>query len=182
MALPREAEGGAIGGVLGGVEAPLEKDKERRHDGRPPRPAGAGIPGGVAGSREEQDAAALPVPRAGRIRRRDAALPGGDGTRRGAARARGGGTPSPPRLRIGGDVAPADLLDPGLLDGWDWFPEGRALELTIDAAGAVKAVTLLGNWDGPARPGARRQAREAGLPAVRAARRAGPSSPADAPN
>jgi hypothetical protein len=142
MALRGEVEGGTIGGVLGGVEAPMEKDKvsDRKLAAAPAaRFKGAGMEDRMQlrsrfhESSASGDAMQLFLAATGRAAA-PRALPAAD-------------TPSPPRLRIGGDVALTDLLDPLILGSWEWFPEGRALELTIDAAGTVNAVKLLGNWD-----------------------------------
>jgi hypothetical protein len=168
IALRREAVGGAIGGVLGGVEAPLEKDKES--DMKPAAAPAARFKGAGMEDRMQQrprfhesgtsgDAMQLFLAATGRAAA-PRALPAAD-------------APSPPRLRIGGDVASVDLLDPWILDSWDWFPEGRALELTIDAAGAVNAVKLLGNWDGREAERARESAvKLAFRPSARTTRRA----------
>jgi len=168
MALRREAEGGTIGGVLGGVEAPMEKDKQsdRQLAAAPAAQfKGAGMEDRVQQrsrlheSSASGDAMQLFLAATGRAAA-PRALPAAD-------------TPAPPRLHIGGDVASVDLLDPWILDGWDWFPEGRALELTIDAAGAVNAVQLLGNWDGREAERAREAALKLAFrPSARVTRRA----------
>jgi hypothetical protein len=141
-ALLREAEDGTIGGVLGGVEAPLEKDKEddiRLAAAPAARFKGAGMEdrmqqrSRIPESSASGDAMQLFLAATGRAAA-PRALPAAD-------------MPALSRLRIGGDVTLADLLDLQVLDGWDWFPVAKALELTIDASGAVKFVRLLGNWD-----------------------------------
>jgi hypothetical protein len=154
-ARPQDAAAGAVGGVLGRIEAPLEKDKEKAQnlaaaptlrkkggaldEGQPLKSRGIG-PG------ESIEAAQILLALAGR-----AAAP----------RLLPGPTlPSTPAVQIAGDVSRADLSNPGLLDSWSWFPEGRVLELEIDAKGAVVAVTPLGPWGEQSAARAQSAARE----------------------
>lgn len=182
-ARPEGVEGGAVGGVLGGVEAPAEKDKKsaimpaavaaipeaRAEEGeqsvekmarravapvRAKGAAGAGLdrapalfPGAVAADEARQFFLA--------VTGRAAAPPAveiADPARR-------------PAIRIVGDVSRADLVDPGLLDSWSWFPEGLALRLEIDPAGAVVAVVPVGSWSEPSAALAQAAARELRFPA-----------------
>jgi hypothetical protein len=154
-AQPQDAAGGASGGILGGVEAPLEKDKEQLVNlaaAPSARKKGAVMEGGLPmrsrlpGASTSSDAAQLFLAMTGRAAA-PRLLPGSD-------------LSSPLAIRIAGDVSRADLNDPGLLDSWSWFPEGLALELDIDAAGAVVAVTPVGPWDERAAARAQIAARE----------------------
>jgi hypothetical protein len=154
------------GGILGGVEAPLAKDKENAMER-----AAAPVPPGVNSGELLKNKYEIPGKAATPVRSQGAMTAGGmpPRSRYSASGAPGDAMqlflaatgraaaarvpheavrPSPWPMRVEGDVAPTDLMDPGLLDNWDWFPEEKAMELTIDAAGAVRAVTLLGQWGG----------------------------------
>jgi len=50
-------------------------------------------------------------------------------------------------LHFEGDVGWPDLQNPELVVSWTWFPQGLALELRIDAAGAVTAASARGTAD-----------------------------------
>jgi len=65
---------------------------------------------------------------------------------------------SGPRIRVAGDVSLADLRNPGLLDGWSWFPGGAAMELAVASDGSVSAVKLVGQWEQRAAATARTEA------------------------
>jgi len=64
------------------------------------------------------------------------------------------------RIHLAGEVSLADLRNPGLLDEWSWFPEGRAMELEIASGGSVSAVSLVGQWDQRAAAAAQAEARK----------------------
>jgi len=51
-----------------------------------------------------------------------------------------------PTIRIEGDVTWSDLRGLELLDDWFWFKKGMIMELEIDGAGVVIAVTPVGQW------------------------------------
>ena len=180
LMLPREAEDGAFGGVLGGVEAPLAKDKENamKLAAAPAAPAARAEKLGESDGRIFGQAAAAGAARYDEVangeqepqRSRPEAASFIDGPIRvflaasGRAAAPLGISIHPlvrhSAIRIEGDVSWADLRDPGLLLKWRWLKKGMALELTIDADGAVSAVSLLGHWDRPAAARAEQAARE----------------------
>jgi len=136
-------------GVVGGVEAPLEKDKE----------------GGTKLAASESAATqpmAAPTRAKGhainemqQYRSRSAGAAAGAlqlvlaATGRAAAPLAFRAEIAPPlwRVRIEGDVAPDDLLDPQQLGEGEWLPEGLFLELEIAADGTVAVVTPHGDWD-----------------------------------
>jgi hypothetical protein len=183
LALPREAEGGAVGGVLGGVEAPQEKDKENAV-----KSAAAPAAPGARAENLSKNAEGISRMDAAPGRSKGAALEAGGPPRSRLSGSRVSadamqlflavtglaaappaveimGPARRPAMRIAGDVSRSDLSDPGLLDSWSWFPPGLALELDIDAAGMVVAVVPVGPWDGKAAARAEAAARELRFPA-----------------
>jgi len=131
----REGEGG----VIGGVEAPAEKDNfaaaklavpaPGRDKGSLPRKAEAQLQR-FSGSGMAVDALQLFLAATGR-----------------AAAPRLLRMEAAPLVSFAGDVEMEDLLDPWPAAGWDWFPAGSELALTIAADGTVKTVELLGRWE-----------------------------------
>jgi hypothetical protein len=91
---------------------------------------------------------------------------------------------APIMIRIAGDVGPADLLDPGQLIRWQWFPRGRglALELEIAADGTVSAVRVLGAWDADVAERARQEARRLAFAASEKKTRRAMLAAAEGPN
>lgn len=130
------------GGVIGGVEAPVDKDNFAAAKLTAPAPV--------------RDKGSLPRKAEAQLRRFSGSAMAGDAMQLFLAAT---GRAAAPRMlraekallrlpvRIEGDVAEEDLLDPWPLDAWAWLPAGSALEVTIAADGSVRAVALLGRWE-----------------------------------
>ena len=136
-AMPLRAEDGAVGRVIGRVEAIAEKDMAGEATMAAPAPA----KGGMA-----EKAKARRSPSGGDVMAVDAIQLFLAATGRAAA-PRLLRMEAAPAVRFAGDVEQEDLLDPWSPAGWEWLPDGSALEMTIAADGSVRTVELLGQWE-----------------------------------
>ena len=149
MNQPPAEEGGVIGGVVGQVEAPLEKDKAREKKlaasaSAATQPTVSPIRAkGPAPNEMKQYRSQPPGAAAGAMQLFLAAM----GRAAAPLAFRAETAPSQWLVRIEGDVAQDDLLDPEQLGDWEWLPAGLVLELEIAADGTVTVVTPLGDWD-----------------------------------